>query len=517
MEEQLLTKCPHCGTAFRLSKEHLEIAGGAVRCGSCYQVFHAKENIIKASVVEKAKPQAPAEQETSPDPLEEPGLKDGAPYAETTSDWPTENNFAATQASNNLSDTPKTTKDKSQNSVDESWAEALLEELGDNIPEDDDELIQDNPEEDNPHATSDTGFDSIHSSENAFVEGQTTTKKAKDSIDDGFLDFDHTFETVISEEMAAETDSGHKDEAWAQKMLEELEAEESPKPPSMEELSILDNTTVEGLSDNPFSAKELSRSTEDAVQQARTKAKENAKKQRELEKAEKSSRLNSVFPEGFDAGEGFIEEIDLGEISNIITDEFTPTPSSNRTPGNDILEQQIAASELHFGDEKNIKKRSRLKAISLVFLNIIAILGLIGQHAYFNFDELAREDAYRPLYKLFCDQLGCQLPTRIDTSKIQGTNLVVRSHPMEPNAIVIDVIAYNRAKYSQPYPDLKLAFEDLNGKPVASRRFRPQEYIQDQNIDLANMPPNTPVHISLEIIDPGPQASNYQVEFLPQT
>ncbi|MBV1919603.1 MAG: zinc-ribbon domain-containing protein [Pseudomonadales bacterium] len=36
MSEQLLTKCPHCATTFRLSQQQLEIAGGAVRCGACY-------------------------------------------------------------------------------------------------------------------------------------------------------------------------------------------------------------------------------------------------------------------------------------------------------------------------------------------------------------------------------------------------------------------------------------------------------------------------------------------------
>ena len=182
----------------------------------------------------------------------------------------------------------------------------------------------------------------------------------------------------------------------------------------------------------------------------------------------------------------------------------------------DILEQQLAVSELHFGEETK-KKGTGLKTFGLVFLNIVAIIGLAAQHAYFNFDELSRQAQYRPYYEILCNSLGCNLPNQVDIAKIQGTNLVVRSHPMEPNALVIDAIVYNRAKHPQPYPDLELSFEDINGKPIASRRFIPKEYIQDSNIDFNTMPSNTPVHLTLEIVDPGSQAVNYQIDFLPQT
>ena len=41
-----VTRCPHCRTSFRVRAEQLNVAGGAVRCGSCLQVFKAAEHFI---------------------------------------------------------------------------------------------------------------------------------------------------------------------------------------------------------------------------------------------------------------------------------------------------------------------------------------------------------------------------------------------------------------------------------------------------------------------------------------
>ncbi|MCP4708340.1 MAG: DUF3426 domain-containing protein [Planctomycetes bacterium] len=65
--------------------------------------------------------------------------------------------------------------------------------------------------------------------------------------------------------------------------------------------------------------------------------------------------------------------------------------------------------------------------------------------------------------------------------------------------MVIDVIIKNQAQFTQPYPDVQLNFEDINGEPVAGRRFAPSEYISDKTIPLDSMPSDTPIHLTLEI------------------
>lgn len=54
----LATRCPACGTAFRVVQDQLRVSGGWVRCGMCQQVFNGLEALI-AEPPESAPPQAP--------------------------------------------------------------------------------------------------------------------------------------------------------------------------------------------------------------------------------------------------------------------------------------------------------------------------------------------------------------------------------------------------------------------------------------------------------------------------
>ena len=46
MSETFLTNCPHCKSVFKLRKEHLEVASGHVRCGSCHSLFLATDSLV---------------------------------------------------------------------------------------------------------------------------------------------------------------------------------------------------------------------------------------------------------------------------------------------------------------------------------------------------------------------------------------------------------------------------------------------------------------------------------------
>jgi len=56
----LATRCPDCGTAFRVQSVQLAAKGGKVRCGKCAAVFDGVSNLI-----EQADPD-PAALEPSP-------------------------------------------------------------------------------------------------------------------------------------------------------------------------------------------------------------------------------------------------------------------------------------------------------------------------------------------------------------------------------------------------------------------------------------------------------------------
>ncbi len=146
-------------------------------------------------------------------------------------------------------------------------------------------------------------------------------------------------------------------------------------------------------------------------------------------------------------------------------------------------------------------------------LNLLALLALGAQYVAYNYDELSRQAQYRPWFERICPTLGCKLPSLVDIDQIRSSNLVVRSHPEFSGALVVDAILYNRAAFAQPFPLLEIRFADINGKLLASRSFKPGEYLSGELAGQAQMPPQVPIHIALDILDPGAKAVNYSLSF----
>ncbi len=177
----------------------------------------------------------------------------------------------------------------------------------------------------------------------------------------------------------------------------------------------------------------------------------------------------------------------------------------------DELLQDLEDDPLHLYAQKRPQGWGR--RLIWILLVLIAAAGLAGQYIAYQFDDLARQDAYRPWFQQLCPTLGCTVPSRVDIAHIKSSNLVVRSHPEFAGALVVDAIIYNRATFSQPFPLLELRFADLNGGLIASRRFKPAEYLSGELAGVSEMPSQTPIHISLDILDPGNKAVNYSLSF----
>jgi len=200
-------------------------------------------------------------------------------------------------------------------------------------------------------------------------------------------------------------------------------------------------------------------------------------------------------------------------------DHHDPEPPVPLRKARERQEPDIRAEALHDLDDDPLqldwrKRRSpwgRRLLWGLLILLAAAALG--GQYIAYHFEELARQDQYRPWFLQICPTLGCDVPSKVEISKIKSSNLVVRSHPEFSGALVVDAIIYNRAPFSQPFPLLELRFADLNGHLIASRRFKPGEYLGGDLEGRGEMPPQTPIHIALDILDPGPKAVNYSLSF----
>ena len=224
-------------------------------------------------------------------------------------------------------------------------------------------------------------------------------------------------------------------------------------------------------------------------------------------------------PAAASAAEPGVEEIDLTALPGSvgepqISDELPePDHPQRREPS-----LQDDDHLLHLSNEPlrltwETRKRPWGRWIGWGLLNLLAAAGLLAQYATYNFEELARQDQYRPWFEMLCPTLGCSLPSKVDISQIRSSNLMVRAHPEHPRALVVDAILYNRAAFAQPFPLLEMRFADINNQLLASGRFRPSQYLAGELAGQSEMPPQTPIRISLEILDPGPRAVNYSLSF----
>lgn len=88
---------------------------------------------------------------------------------------------------------------------------------------------------------------------------------------------------------------------------------------------------------------------------------------------------------------------------------------------------------------------------------------------------------------------------------------MIRSHPTERGALMVDFVLQNSAHFEQPFPNLLLAFTNLKAEQVAARRFLPEDYLGGELAGVHLMPMRQPIHIAIEIKDPGLSALSYHI------
>lgn len=162
-------------------------------------------------------------------------------------------------------------------------------------------------------------------------------------------------------------------------------------------------------------------------------------------------------------------------------------------------------------------RRRLFTARSLKWLPGIALMIAIaiGQTAFFKMNVYAQMTEYRPTYLLACRYLGCEVPEYENHDELRTRELVIRSHPVEPKALLVDVLLLNSGPFRQAFPGLRLQFYNVHGEVVASRVFRANEYLGGEMRGLKLMPAETEARLSLEVIDPGTDALGYQMELVP--
>jgi predicted Zn finger-like uncharacterized protein len=439
MTDAKQTKCPHCGSTFRISDAQLAAKGGSVRCGSCLQVFRADLHLVGAA------PAAPA---------------------------------AATPAA------PKPQK----KGANEDWAMDLMKKEGAPAAAEDWKLPGDGA------ASSDEfGFSDDDISE--FMEKGPEPEAAPQGksllFDDELSDqLDGIEPPGMSGEHETHRISENADESWAQDILSELETEEQKEARKKYSMELVDEKS-KGKPKNPKLAAAVGMAPSESAPPAPRAA------------PPKSTPLSDDFL-GDDADVlSFLDDDDLSQGPT-----SAPPPAANPFS----LDRPLA----HVDAPVVLKqKRDPIRwgyVLGWTFLCLIAAALFVTQYIYFNFEKLAVDPRARPLFEQVCAKAGCYLPDIPDPSKLRIEELVVRKHPEIEGALVVDAILKNSASFPQPFPVLKLRFSNSADEVIASRQLKPLQYLRGEARLLRRIPPETPVHVSLEIVDPGQEAVSYGLE-----
>lgn len=508
---EMITRCPQCSTSFRITPAQIQKARGAVRCGSCLHIFNAQKHLIEGKPAEKKaprtkpKPQQPAPQQESL-AIEQPSQ---AHEVDKVSETPTP------EAIRPASSTPEKLPPESPTPVAAQeqtsglkWDQAQIDEESD-IP--DDQLISDN-----------MGREVDEDDELMFIGN----RDSKHSL----------FDRKITEDKEEFIDDS--DESWAQSLLDddpdtsaESQAEShfdnplsitagDPHTPALET-----NTNAATHSDNASQFTErdieqLERGSYDALRESFAGG----------STMESASDSQTAYTNQ-DAAPDEAESID--EFEDDFGDDFgddrkrAPTPKFQLTGDDDDEHGDYSERLRAFDNERSAllmgidpvpvemtgeSARQWKKRLLWGGASLLAVLLLVAQIAWLQFDRLSRLQPYRDYYSSACDLLGCTLPELSDSRQIRAFNLVVRNHPQRAAALMVDAIILNGAPFTQAYPKLQLTFTDINNNPVASRVFTPQEYLKGELSGSKIMPKNQPVHLSLELADPGDAAVNYRLD-----
>jgi predicted Zn finger-like uncharacterized protein len=157
-------------------------------------------------------------------------------------------------------------------------------------------------------------------------------------------------------------------------------------------------------------------------------------------------------------------------------------------------------------------RRSRVAVFALLVANL-ALLGLLAwQYADANIERLVNSTRFAPVLPFACSVLDCPEPQRAQPELFVSEQLLVRSHPRYAQALEVNLVFRNDAPEAQPFPALELGLLDPSNRMVANRLFQPAEYLPPE-LQAADMPAQSSMQVTLELVDPGSDAVNYTLGF----
>lgn len=159
------------------------------------------------------------------------------------------------------------------------------------------------------------------------------------------------------------------------------------------------------------------------------------------------------------------------------------------------------------------RPRRRIHPLVWAVLNVLLVVGLIGQGLYFYRNELARYPTLQPFLTEYCNRLGCSIdPVQPPWVAPELGMTTIAPHPRFAHALRLRAVLVNRAETPKLHPRMEIALTDSAGTVLARRIFEPRDYLEAPTPD---MQPNVAVSALIDITNPNGRAVGYEIQLLP--
>jgi predicted Zn finger-like uncharacterized protein len=199
------------------------------------------------------------------------------------------------------------------------------------------------------------------------------------------------------------------------------------------------------------------------------------------------------------------------------TDFVPPQPSPASAAASVVVpveERPLAASrwrpEPPELEAENAPERSAWRTLAWTMGSLLLALLLAGQLAHHYRHELLRDARLGPPLRAAYERLGVALPPTTDLGALELRQW--GDDAREAGRLVVRATLTNRAGFEQPYPVLRLQFEDRFGSLIATRDFEPADYLKDPAQTGRLMTPGASSEAELVLVDPGAEAVGYRLD-----
>lgn len=550
------TRCPKCSTAFYITNAQLQQANGYVRCGSCLEVFEAslymekvKPKTVSISPVEPAAvSQASVTRkvdtktaQTKPSFIRKEAKASPATQDKTTRPEVTGKDSSISphlsSTSSNAQIEPISQNTKVDNSMRNHCAEANLQTAQTNVSSieapsgqnnNSDSKVEDQwisdliAELESDKSKSNTAAD-INVGNRA-VE-KTTLKK--ESAHNTAIASPHLKDTKpVSKPTPQTTDAIAEKKLAIEKLQQRIAQQRKQKKVTVskttEDSKSNDENTVESLIDGSLAS-------------AKNNAIPVTAKTAETQSIKKEEPTKSVTTEETQGKEAQtevketknkkIKDKKSKKIKEKNTANTSPKEPLTKTTPTHLEPEQVELKIEHPADTTTetisqeaeipsfLVEKKHSKSILWFGLSAIAGVALFAQYLVWNFEKTSYSEMFRPLLVTSCGYINCQVPLYENISQLKTEQLIIRELPNASGKVQIDALIVNKAAIEQIFPTLRIIFKDELGKTVNQLDILPNQYLTGDLSQLSSMPPQTPIHIQLNIVHDKPLLG-YQLEFI---